>query len=493
MSANPYAGVVAIDGPSASGKTTVARVVSEKLGSTVFDTGALYRAVTLESIRRGVSPSDGAALEHLVATMAIDVSESGNVRVNGEDVSAELRTAAVDRWVSEVSAHPEVREALLPVQRAVGHGRRVVMVGRDIATVVIPEAGLKVYLDATVEERARRRFADQQAAGGSLTYDDVRSEIERRDAFDSSRETSPLKQHKDALVVHTDSMTVDEVAETIATASRSKTGKTEVPVLVRAPFTVKTRPEYFRSECPAAQTGQARLLADLAVAEPRHAPDPGGHREYPSVRSAALCFESSAQSRSGPGVLLLYPPAELHGQTGAFRHSGRQADIRRVRWIPGGPWQIRSRGAAPGRRAIGEGSDRWDLRGGYPESDGCAGRSESRCRLLALKTGALVLPVAITGSERRCRSTAPKATPRAHTKPWMPGLVSTSSMASRSTCHAPSTARNFRPPTRPTSSCWRSPGCCRRATAGSTLRSWPSRTQRLIIPYSSSSSPSSSS
>jgi cytidylate kinase len=191
MSPNPFAGVVAMDGPSASGKTTVARAVAEKLGSTVFDTGSLYRAVTLESIRQGIAPSDSTALARLVATTRIDVTSSGNVRVNGEDVSAKLRTPEVDRWVSEVSAHPEVREALLPVQRAVGQGRQVVMVGRDIATVVIPEAGLKVYLDASVEERARRRFADQQAAGGTLTYDEVKREIERRDAFDSSRESSP--------------------------------------------------------------------------------------------------------------------------------------------------------------------------------------------------------------------------------------------------------------------------------------------------------------
>ena len=113
MSVNPFAGVIAIDGPSASGKTTVARMVAEQLGATVFDTGALYRAVTLASIRRGIAPSDGAALAELAESISIDIAADGRVLIDGEDVSGELRTPQVDRWVSDVSAHPAVRTALL--------------------------------------------------------------------------------------------------------------------------------------------------------------------------------------------------------------------------------------------------------------------------------------------------------------------------------------------------------------------------------------------
>lgn len=244
MSENPFAGVVAIDGPSASGKTTVARAVAEKLGSVVFDTGALYRAVTLQSIRKGVAASDAVALTGLTQSMNIDITESGKVLIDGEDVTADIRTPQVDRWVSEVSAHPAVRSALLPVQRSIANGRNVVMVGRDIATVVIPEAGLKVYLDASVDERARRRFADQQAAGSALTYDEVRGEIERRDAYDSFRVTSPLKQHQDALVVDTDNLSVNQVADTIV-AALDEHASAPPPVLVQAPFTIETKPEYF--------------------------------------------------------------------------------------------------------------------------------------------------------------------------------------------------------------------------------------------------------
>ncbi|MCA9859516.1 MAG: (d)CMP kinase, partial [Thermomicrobiales bacterium] len=237
MSANPFEHVIAIDGPSASGKTTVARAVAEKLGCTVFDTGALYRTVTLASLKQRIAASDGPRLAKLADTSRIEIADDGAVLLDGEDVSTQIRTPEVDRWVSEVSAHPEVRAALLPVQRSIAMGRPVVMVGRDIATIVVPEAGLKVYLDASVDERARRRHAELQRAGSGVTYEQVRSEIERRDAYDSSREVSPLKMHENALVIQTDSMTIDDVANTIVAAQQAERTPNE-PVLVRTPFTV---------------------------------------------------------------------------------------------------------------------------------------------------------------------------------------------------------------------------------------------------------------
>lgn len=400
MSANPYDGVVAIDGPSASGKTTVARAVAEKLGSTVFDTGSLYRAVTLASIRRGIAPSDGPGLGRLIAKTRIDVTQAGNVLIDGEDVSAELRTPEVDRWVSEVSAHPEVREALLPVQRAVGQGRQVVMVGRDIATVVIPEAGLKVYLDASVDERARRRFADQQAAGGPLTYDEVRSEIERRDAFDSSRETSPLKQHKDALVVHTDSMTVDEVAEKIVDAAGAGARQSEPPVLVQAPFTVKTKPEYF------AQSARRRKRGKLAY-----------WLIWPWLSRVTHFTQEGVENIPPFGPLLyvsnhlhnLDPALEFYSYTRPLNFMGKQElfdtpVVKQISAASGGFPVDRGKFDREALRQAEERLEKGLTVGIYAEGTrsltGSMAEAKAGVGLLALKTGALVLPVAITGSER---------------------------------------------------------------------------------------------
>lgn len=210
--------VIAIDGPGAAGKSTVARKLAEQTGSLLFDTGALYRAVTLAAQRTGTPLDDEAALAQLAAGLRIELRppsvEDGrqvDVLLDGEDVTWAIRTPAVDADVSEVSAHPEVRRVLLDTQRNIANGARVVMVGRDIGTVVAPNAGFKVYLDASVEERARRRLLDLQERDPDATYQTVLEDLRRRDEYDSGRESAPLRAADDAVVVETDGRTIDEI------------------------------------------------------------------------------------------------------------------------------------------------------------------------------------------------------------------------------------------------------------------------------------------
>ncbi|MGB3307530.1 MAG: (d)CMP kinase [Thermomicrobiales bacterium] len=210
--------VIAIDGPGAAGKSTVARKLAEQTGSLLFDTGALYRAVTLAAQRTGTPLDDEAALAQLASGLRIELrppsvedGRQADVLLDSEDVTWAIRTPAVDADVSEVSAHPEVRRVLLDTQRTIANGAHVVMVGRDIGTVVAPDAGFKVYLDASVEERARRRLLDLQERDPDATYQTVLEDLRRRDEYDSGRESAPLRAADDAVIVETDGRTIDEI------------------------------------------------------------------------------------------------------------------------------------------------------------------------------------------------------------------------------------------------------------------------------------------
>lgn len=216
--------VIAIDGPAAAGKTTVARDLAARIGAMLFDTGALYRSVTLAALRAGIDPGDGRRLEALARRSEIDLRPASvddgrlsDVLLNGEDVTWAIRTPEVDTSVSAVSAHAGVRNALLPVQRQIASGNRVVMVGRDIATVVTPEAGVKIYLDASVKERARRRVAELRARGVEISDETVIADLIERDRFDSSRANSPLMAAPDAIRVDTDGLTIPEVVDRLET------------------------------------------------------------------------------------------------------------------------------------------------------------------------------------------------------------------------------------------------------------------------------------
>jgi CMP/dCMP kinase len=220
MSAAPAPGrpaAIALDGPAAAGKSTVGRRVAAALGYLFFDTGVLYRAVTWLALRAGVAVDDGAALAGLVAGHAIDVvAQPGGdpgyaVRVDGADVTRALRAPEVDRAVSPVSAQAAVRTALLDVQRRIAAQGPVVMVGRDVGTVVLPLAELKVYLDASPAARARRRHAEQVARGVDEPFAAVLADIQARDQVDAARSVAPLAVAPDAVVVNTDDCDLDGV------------------------------------------------------------------------------------------------------------------------------------------------------------------------------------------------------------------------------------------------------------------------------------------
>lgn len=212
--------IIAIDGPSASGKTTLARRLADHLGYLYFDTGVMYRAVTLAVLSRGIDIHDEQAVTGLAEKVLIDVvapaSDVKNGRpytvyLDGEDVTRKLRTAAIDRNVSIPSAYSGVREAMTNQQRRIGQRGRVVMVGRDIGTVVLPDADMKIYLDAPVETRARRRWLEARSGGRDDTYQDVLAAMRKRDEIDSQRAVAPLKPAEDALVFDTATLNADEV------------------------------------------------------------------------------------------------------------------------------------------------------------------------------------------------------------------------------------------------------------------------------------------
>ncbi len=214
--------IIAIDGPAASGKTTVANLLAERWGYLFFDTGVMYRAVTWLALEKEISTKDEAAVSQLAKDVQIDVlppsQDDGreyDVLADGIDVTWKIRNAQVDKKVSKVSAYPEVRKALTEQQRRIGLRGKVIMVGRDIGTVVLPEADLKIYLDASVEERAKRRYQQRIDRGGKANYDKILKALKKRDRKDSTREIAPLRAAADAVIINTDDLSIAEVVTCI--------------------------------------------------------------------------------------------------------------------------------------------------------------------------------------------------------------------------------------------------------------------------------------
>jgi cytidylate kinase len=218
--------IIAIDGPVGSGKSSVARRVAALLGYTYLDTGAMYRAMALKALRTSTPLDDVARLEALGDTTRIELAtrDGGGQRVllDGADVSSEIRTPEVAQATSKLAVIPEVRRIMVAEQRRAGHHGGVVMEGRDIGTVVFPDADLKIYLDASVEVRAHRRFQEHVARGEQMTLKQVIAELRERDERDMKRITSPLKPASDAVLVDSTAMQQEEVARLIVMLAREK-------------------------------------------------------------------------------------------------------------------------------------------------------------------------------------------------------------------------------------------------------------------------------
>lgn len=211
------ASIVAIDGPVASGKSTVGELLANRLGYLYFDTGVMYRAVTWATLERHVPVEDEPAVTALAEQLDIDILASTEpdgrqytVLVDGQDATWDLRGPAVVANVSTVSAYPGVRAAMVVQQRRIASRGRIVMVGRDIGTVVLPEADLKIYLDATPEERARRRWREESDRGIQRSYDEVLEDVRRRDLIDSTRKVAPLRPAGDAIIVDSTALTIEQ-------------------------------------------------------------------------------------------------------------------------------------------------------------------------------------------------------------------------------------------------------------------------------------------
>ncbi|HHV04939.1 MAG TPA: (d)CMP kinase [Anaerolineaceae bacterium] len=214
--------IIAIDGPAASGKSTVGALVAEKLDYVWLDTGIMYRAVACEALETGVQIDDEPAISELAEGLDVDVVPASvddgrqfDVLINGKDRTWEIRSNEVNGSVSEVSVYPGVRVAMTELQRKIASKGRIVVLGRDIGTVVLPDADLKIYLDASIEVRAQRRLLEELSRGNTLDLEKTIEMLRHRDVIDSTREHAPLKAAEDAILINTDHLTIEQVVDKI--------------------------------------------------------------------------------------------------------------------------------------------------------------------------------------------------------------------------------------------------------------------------------------
>lgn len=217
--------VVAIDGPAGSGKGTITKLVAKRLGFITVDTGAMYRCVALECINRNISCDDLAGIEKVLENIEIKFEkdeESQRVFLNGKDVSEAIRTPRVDDVVAKYSAIKIVREKVTPIQRKMGENQDIIMEGRDIGTVVFPNADVKIFLDCSIEERAKRRYKQDLEKNINVTYEEVLESMKKRHKLEVERKVAPFVKAEDAIVVDTTNLTIPEVVDNVEKIVRDK-------------------------------------------------------------------------------------------------------------------------------------------------------------------------------------------------------------------------------------------------------------------------------
>jgi len=214
--------IIAIDGPGGSGKSTIGKLLADHLNYLFVDTGVMYRAVTLAALERGINVEDESKVSRIAEEIEITLQSPSetdgrdcDVLIDGEDVTWDIRSPEVDNHVSIVSAYPAVRKTLSKKQRQIGLQGNVVMMGRDIGTIILPDADMKIYLDASIEERADRRYQERLSRGEKVDYEAILFVLRERDKIDSTREVAPLKPADDAIVIDTDGYSIQEVFERI--------------------------------------------------------------------------------------------------------------------------------------------------------------------------------------------------------------------------------------------------------------------------------------
>ena len=214
--------VVAIDGPAGAGKGTITKQVAEKLNLVNVDTGATFRCVALNMIKENVGLDEEEKIEKILEKINIEMKSNGEIFLNGENVTKKIRENDVNNFVSPVSTIQIVRNKLLEIQRKIAEGKDVIIEGRDIGTTVFPNADVKIYLDATPEERAKRRMLQNKEKGIETSYEEVLENIKDRDKRDSTRKVSPLKKAEDAIYIDSSDMTIDEVVNKVITLIKEK-------------------------------------------------------------------------------------------------------------------------------------------------------------------------------------------------------------------------------------------------------------------------------
>lgn len=213
---------IAIDGPSAAGKSTIAKILAKTLGFAHLDTGAMYRCCAYQAKRNGISTDDEAALVAMLQSMLINFDANGNVFINHENVSTEIRTNEISMLASKVSTFPNVRKELVALQRKIAANQGYILDGRDIGTVVLPDAALKIFMVASVKARANRRFKEYEMKGIKADYQEIFDDIEKRDYQDCNRSNSPLKKADDAIELDTSNLSIEEVVNTIMDILKKK-------------------------------------------------------------------------------------------------------------------------------------------------------------------------------------------------------------------------------------------------------------------------------